>query len=704
MAEPVNESLRNNPRLADWLALLPGRRVELRVGKVELGQGILTALSQIAADALSVDFAAIGIVSGDTQAAPGEGYTAGSMSVEVSGAAVEAACATLRRTLVADAALRLNCAPDELHVEDGTVLRGDADTGFSYWSPAQPLDLTTPVDPAARHAGPRDWVGRSVPRIDLGRKVAGAAFIQDMAVPGMLHARVVRPPRRGATLAAFDERAAARLPGVTWLRDGSLLLAVAADETAANDAARRAAAWAQWQGGHEIPQDAGQPDWLVAQATVDRTLEFGTPAVPSGDGTILEATYARPFLAHASIGPACGLAAFEAGTLTVWTHSQGVVPLRTAVSRALGLALESIVVRHVQGAGCYGHNGADDAAFEAAFAAFRLPGRTVRVRWSREDEMTAAPFGAAMATRITAELDAAGMPRAWTMHIWSPPHAARPGIHGGVNLLGAAALSNPVPPPPVADIPDAGGGGAIRNAQALYALPGQTVHHHMIADQPVRVSSFRTLGAFENIFAIESFMDELADAAGRDPVDYRLALLEDPRARTVVEKAAEISGWGARRAGPAGGLGFSFARYKNRGAYCAVVAEVEVDEDVRLKRIWTAVDAGLVVNPDGARAQVEGGLIQGASWALKEAVRFEDGRVASADFSTYPILRFSEVPEIEVALIDRPGERSLGIGEASSGQAAAAIANAVARALGLRIRTLPMTRERISAMLLGAAG
>jgi len=703
MAEATNESLRLNPCLADWLALRADGGVALRVGKVELGQGILTALAQIAADALGVGLDRIDIVSGDTAACPGEGYTAGSLSVEVTGAAVEAACATLRRTLLGDAARRLNCIADELRVVGGAVLRGDAGTGFSYAAPAAPLDLAAPVDPLARHSGPREWVGRSVPRIDLAAKLAGAAFIHDLAVPDMLHACAVRPPRGGATLAAFDPPAAEDLAGVTWLRDGNLLLAVAAGEGAAHDAARRAGAWAEWQGGRAIPDDAGAPEWLIARATVDRTLAFGARETPAGRGRVHEATYARPFLAHAAIGPACGLARCEAGRLAVWTHSQGVGPLRLAIARALGLEPGAVVVRHLPGAGCFGHNGADDAAFEAAFAALRLPGRTLRVRWSRADEMTAAPFGAAMAMRLSAELDPSGMPRAWTMHIWSPPHAARPGGQGGVNLAGAALMANPPPPPPPADIPDASGGGAIRNALAPYRLAGQTIHHHMIVEAPVRVSSFRTLGAFANVFAIESFMDELAAAAGRDPVDYRLALLVDPRARAVVEEAARIAGWGARRPGPDGGLGLAFARYKNRGAYCAVVAEVEAGAELRVRRLWAAVDAGLVVNPDGARAQVEGGLIQGASWTLKEAVRFAGGGIASADFASYPILRFSEVPAIDVALVDRPGAPPLGLGEAASGQAAAAIANAAARALGLRIRTLPMTRERIASLMLGPA-
>jgi nicotinate dehydrogenase subunit B len=331
----------------------------------------------------------------------------------------------------------------------------------------------------------------------------------------------------------------------------------------------------------------------------------------------------------------------------------------------------------------------------------RVPGRTVRVQWSREDEFTAAPLGAAMAVKLRAVLDSRMRPADWTIEIWSPVHAQRPGINGVANLLGAEALPGAAPPlRDPEDVSDAAGGGATRNAHALYDLPHHRLVHHRLIDVPVRTSSLRGLGAYANVFAIESFIDELAELTGEDPVAYRLSLLSDPRARRVVETAAGM-GW-PRDASESSGKarGFGFARYKNRAAYMAAVAEVSVDEEVRLTRVWACVDAGLVINPDGAANQIEGGIVQAASWVLKEQVRFADGGVATTTWDDYPILRFSEVPEIDIRFIDAPHEPALGVGEAAMGPTAAAIGNAVARALGTRIRDLPLTRERIMATLL----
>jgi CO/xanthine dehydrogenase Mo-binding subunit len=375
--------------------------------------------------------------------------------------------------------------------------------------------------------------------------------------------------------------------------------------------------------------------------------------------------------------------------------------LRDWLARALGLAAIKVTVFHRQGAGAYGHNTADDAAFDASFIAVRHPGRTVRVQWAREDEFAGAPISTAMAIKLRAVLDTANKPADWAIEIWSAPHAQRPGMNGNANFSGLAALPDPPPMNPLNDVPDERGGGATRNGVAIYDLPRHRLIHHMLPEVPLRTSSLRGLGAWANVYAIEGFIDELAEAAGEDPVRYRLALLSDPRPRKVVETAARMSGWfeqGKLAEGRA--RGFGFARYKNIASFAAVVVEVEVKEEVKLKRIWCAADAGLVINPDGARNQIEGGAIMGASFVMREQVKFKGGKVANSTWEDYPILRFSDIPEIEIELIDNPNEPALGLGEASVGPTGAAIGNAVARALGKRIRDLPLTRERIVATLL----
>ncbi len=704
-ANALPKSLVDNPRLDRWIAFEEGGRVRLATGKVEIGQGVLTALVQIAAEELEVAPARVRVVSGETPASPSEGFTSGSNSIVIAGGAIRLACAEVRSSFRQHLAARLACSPDELSIEDGRFLRDGADTGHDYWSLRHEVDLARPAKAAAAVRRPADHrtVGQSLPRLDLPAKLAGAAFIHDMAPENLLHARMLRRPWRGARLLALDEAAVRRAAGahVDILRDGDLIAFTADEETAVMRASSAARTLARWDRGVRPTSATGEPDWLLGQPARTRVVETGTAPTAAGN-RVVEALYTRGFLTYGSIGPSCALAAFNDGTLDVWTHSQGVFVLRDWLARTLKLTPERVRVFHRQGAGCYGHNSADDVAFDAAFVATRVPGRTVRVQWTREDEFMAAPLGAAMAVKLRAVLDRDMRPADWRIEIFSPVHAQRPGTNGGANLLGAEALAQPSPPAAeINDVPDAMGGGATRNGEALYDLPHHTLVHHLLADVPVRTSSLRGLGAYANVFAIESFMDELAEAAGQDPVAYRLSLTSDPRARRVMETAAEMSRWSsADGLGQGRRRGFAFARYKNRAAYMAAVAEVEVDAEVRLTRVWACVDAGLVINPDGAANQVEGGIVQAASWALKEQVRFADGQVATTTWEAYPILRFSEVPEIEISFVAAAHEPPLGLGEVAMGPTAGAIGNAVARALGVRLRDLPLTRERIMATLL----
>ena len=525
-----------------------------------------------------------------------------------------------------------------------------------------------------------------------------------MTLDGMLHARVVRQPRRGAVIESVDEaaiRRAAKAP-IEILRDGNFLAILGADETIVEAVAAVAPGHVAWDGVDPINPAQEEARWLLQQPSLDRVLGPPLPANPAPPGRGYEATYTRMHIAHASVAPSSGLAVFKDGHLTVWTHCQGVYPLRAALARTLKIDPATISVKHVQGPGCYGHNGADDAAADAAVIAMRRPGETVRVRWRREEEFGFEPVSPAMVTTVRATLDSAGRPADWTTEIWSGRHSSRPG--GGGNLLAAEALPDPPPAPEPADPPESNGGGGTRNGEPLYAFPAKRIVHHLIPETPVRTSSLRGLGATLNVFAIESFMDELAERAGKDPVEYRLSILTDPRARAVVEAVARMADW--RPGLPSGtgkGRGIAFARYKNIAAYAAVVAEVEVDESVRVPRVWCAADAGLVINPDGAINQLEGGIVQGLSWALKEGVRLDTAGISSRDWETYPVLRFSEVPEITADLVGAVSDNPpLGIGEASGGPTVAAIGNAVAHALGARIRDLPLTRERVMAALLQA--
>ncbi len=704
MTAPLTGALADHPALHQWVAFPAPGTVTIFTGKVEIGQGVLTAMVQLAAEELDVAPARIVIEAGDTDRTPNEGFTAGSQSIQFGGVALRQACAEVRAAFLRHAAQKLGCGADELAVADGRILRKGAATGHDYWTLASSMDRAVhatgavPRKPRSHYA----VVGTSAPRRDLPAKVFGApAFIHDMTLAGMLHARAIRQPRRGATVKSIDEaaiRRAARGP-VEIIRHGNFLAVVGRDETAVEAAAAAAEAHVIWTGVEPLNPARQRADALLQQPTIDRTV--GAPPATGRPAASHQATYSRGFLAHASIAPSCALAQFCDGHLTVWTHAQGVFPLRAALAQSLNLDPGRISVRHVHGPGCYGHNGADDAAADAAIIAMQRPGTAIRVRWRREEEFAHEPVSSAMVVTLRAALGANGRPTDWTAEIWSGTHSARP---GSGNLLAAQALPQPPAEPAPHDVPDAGGGGAVRNATPLYDVGAKRFIHHLVPDMPLRTSALRGLGAMPNVFAIESFIDELAERAGDDPVQYRLAIISDPRARSVIERAAAMAGWQpGLPAGTGRGRGLGFARYKERAAYAAVVAEVEADETIRLLRMWCAADAGLVINPDGAINQLEGGMIQSASWVLKEEVRLESTGVASRDWETYPVLTFSEVPEITVELMPAVDDVPLGVGEATAGPTAAAIGNAVAHALGARIRDLPLTRERIMATLLASA-
>jgi CO/xanthine dehydrogenase Mo-binding subunit len=695
-------SLNNNRRLGAWLAIEPNGRVTIFTGKIELGQGIGTALSQIAADELDVDLARIDVVHGDTARTPNEGQTAGSLSVEQSGTAVRFACAEARQMLLSAAAAKLNAPAADLKVNDGTVSAPGGATA-TYWDLAGAVDFKREANAKAtpKPSTAHRWVGKSIARRDIPKKfTGGAAYVQDIRLPGMVFGRVVRPPSPGAQLVSVDEARVRRMPGVVAVvRDGSFLAVAAAREEQAIRAREALKQSARWKETASLPPsgDALYPHLMTAMVPVETVVDkpSATAAAPVKK---LEALYTRPYQCHASIGPSCALAQWEGDKLTVWTHSQGVFPLRAELAKAFGVDARQIRCIHAEGAGCYGHNGADDVALDAALLARATGGQPVKLQWMRDDEFAWEPYGSAMVMKLAGGLDAEGRVVAWSHELWSHPHSTRPGSSSGVNLLAARHLAKPLDPGKPADVPQPTGGAA-RNAIPLYEFGSVKVTKHYIVDAPLRTSALRTLGGYANVFALESFVDEVAAAAGADPVEFRLRHTTDVRARAVIEAAAQKAGWRASARGDGSrGRGFAFAKYKNLACYCAVVAEVEVERAsgrVRVTRVVSAVDAGQIVNPDGVVNQIEGGIIQSTSWTLKESVRFDRTRVTTRSWADYPILRFDEVPEVEVVLIDRPTERFLGVGEGSQGPAAAAIANAIAHATGKRLRALPFTPDRV---------
>jgi CO/xanthine dehydrogenase Mo-binding subunit len=694
-------SLAANPMLSSWIRFSPEGQVEVSPGKVEIGQGIVTALAQIAADELDVDIGRVRMVRASTAASPNEGVTSGSLSVQQSGRAIRQVCAEVRHIFLAAASDRLGVGIDALEVNDGTI-SGPGNVRTSYWELADEVPLERNATPgvAAKSSTQRRLAGNSVQRVDIPDKVfAQPRFIHDSALPRMLHGRVLRPELSAANLVELSVDGARAISGLLAIvRDGNFVGVVCETEDSAETALKALRKRAAWTPGEPLPDENRLAEWLKAQPVESTVIDERSASQPGETHRTVRQQYTRPYIAHASIAPSCAMAQWSGDRVHVWTHSQGVYLLRADLALVLKLPIENITVEHMEGAGCYGHNAADDVALDAVLLAKAAAGRPVRVQWSRADEMSHAPFGAAMAIEVEADLDAQNEIVGWRHSIWSNGHAARPGRAAQPALLAATELSDPFPRMISTNPPQANGGGGDRNSIPLYDFPSWHIESHRLTTMPVRTSALRTLGAQGNVFAIESFLDELANERGEDPVAFRLRHLSDPRAQDVIRSVAQRAKWKPEKIFGIG-YGLGFARYKNTGAYCAVVAEVEGAEDISVERLTIAVDVGEAVNPDGVINQIEGGAIQATSWVLKERVRFDRQRITSNSWTAYPILRFSEVPEVQVEVIQRPDSEPLGAGEAAHGPVTAAIANAVFDALGVRVRNLPITRDSLIAAM-----
>jgi nicotinate dehydrogenase subunit B len=692
-------TLHTNRKINQWIRFERDRSVSILSGKVEIGQGILTALAQIAAEELDVSVARIRMQQATTGTSPDEAVTSGSLSIMESGTAIRHVCAEVRAIALAAAAAEFNVEVDTLSVRDGEIVSRDGRVRTHYWSILDEdlLDREATGSVAPKSPAQHTVVGQSMSRLDLPDKVFGhARFVHDMVLPNMLFGRVVRSSAPVATLLSVDEAPVRAIPGVVEIvRDGSFLGVLAESEPVAVVASEKLAALTRWDEPNVLPDENDLAGFLTTAKSEEHIVVEKKPDGPLVGVTSHSARYLKPYLAHASIAPSCAVARWSGDQVEVWSHSQGIYNLRGDLSVVLGMPVERIIVKHVEGAGCYGHNGADDVALDAVLLARAAQGRPVRLQWSREDELTSSPFGSAHLAEMSAQLDAKGNIVQWRHTIWANGYSGRPGRSDNPTLLAATQLAKPFPRVLSINPPISSGGGSDRNSIPLYDFPDLLVRNHRLLEMPLRTSAMRALGGTANVFAIESFMDELAHRAGADPVEFRLRHLSDPRGRAVIEAAIRRADWWRAPKREGFGRGLAFARYKNTSAWCAVAAEIEAAEVIRVKRLVIGVDVGQVINPDGVINQVEGGAVQTVSWVLKEAVRFDRTRITSRSWEDYPILRFSEVPEIEVEIVSRPDQPSVGAGEATQGPIAAAIGNAVFDALGVRVRQLPITPDQI---------
>ncbi len=718
MAVVDSPSLVTHPHIDDWIRFHEDRSVTVFSGKAELGQGIKTALAQIAADELDVGLERIRVVLADTARTPDEGGTTGSRSLETSGVAIRSAAAAARHQLLSLAFEQLESRTPaaDLKVRDGVITDPKTGRYTDYWQLLAGGRFKGLVPGVARGKDAADHtvVGTSARRLDLLSKVSGGvSYVHDMGLPGMLHARVLRPPGYHARLISFDREAIVALPGVIdVVVDGQFIAIVAEREEQVSAALERARDTAAWAFADVLPQQDDIYRELRSKPAQTNLIADGTavddpipPAMtPEQEWRTVRATYQRPFQMHASLGPSAALALWQDDQLTIWSHTQAVFILRGALAQVLALDEAQIRVIHAEGAGCYGHNGADDVALDAALVGRALPGRPIMLKWTRWDEHAWEPYGSAMLMQLQASLSEAGEIVDWRHDVWSYAHSTRAALGRETSgLLAAWHLARPFQQ----QQPQPMGGyhaGAHRNADPIYALPRKRILRHAVADSPLRVSALRSLGAYANVFAIESFMDELALAADTDPLEFRLRHLGDPRARAVLEAAAEHADWPdcRERSADGEGWGLALAQYKNLQCYCAIIVKLRVDReigDIQLERAVIAADAGQVVNPDGLSNQLEGGFVQAASWTLYEEVKFDARGITSVDWESYPILRFPAAPIIETIIINRRELPMLGAGEAAQNPTPAAIANAVDDAVGIRLRDIPFTPDKVLAGL-----
>ena len=688
-------------QLDSWLIIRKDGMITVMTGKVELGTGVSTSLRQIVADELEFPFEKISWVQGDTANTVDQAPTFGSQTIKRGGSQLRLAAAEAKTTLLSLAATRLGVPAQALTVAQGFITaNGDVKKKLSYADLLGGMSFNREVTGKIKPKSPSDYklVGKSVPRVDIPPKVSGEpAYLQNLRVAGMLHGRAIRPSSVGAKLINVDEASIKDVPGlVKVVVKGNFVGVVCEREEHAIRAAR--ALKVTWQDARTLPPMNELSDALRKIPSSDRSAANtgDVEAALTGAAKTFKATYHWPYQLHASMGPSCAVAEVKTNEATIWSATQGAHQLRPTIAQLLGIPSANVRVVYVEAAGCYGHNAADDAAGDAALLS-QATGKPVRVQWMRQDEHAWEPLGPAMVMEVRGGLDQQGNVTAWNFEGWTPTHSNRPNGSAGSLLAGSLAGMS---------AGKANLSGAERNANHTYNFTNNRVMVHWLNSSPLRASALRGLGSPQNTFTNESFMDELAWAAGVDPVEFRLRHLSDPRAKAVLEAAAKRADWSNRsslqEAGVKSGRGVAFVQYDRTEAYVAAVADVEVNPangEVRVKRVVVAHDCGLIINPDGLRNQIEGNVIQAMSRTLKEEVKFDRAVVTSLDWTLYPILRFPEIPEVIVELINRPDQPAVGAGEATTSAIAPAVANAIFAATRVRMRTIPFTPDRVKRAL-----
>lgn len=683
-------SLNQNPKLSSWLKFLENGDVLVKTGKVEIGQNIKTALVQIAAEELNLNMNRIKIISGDTDKTPDEMYTAGSFSIEHSGTAIRKAAAFALKIILDEAVKYFKVNKKSLIVNNGYVYKkGFPELKKTYiellGNCARAYHLNIDKNIKTKDVNNFTIVGKSIHKIEEEKIVNGEEyFIHDIYRENMVYGRVIRP------YFYFNDIDYSKLKNitenfdnVTFIKNNNFLAAVSDDEEKLINCVNTIRSSLNFKKTEKNVDNNNLYTYMQTLQSIDVNVADKKSNIVSKNVTTLKAIYKKPYVAHASLGPSLALACYNKEKLTIYTHSQGVFPLRKEISKLLKMNENKIHIIHKPGAGCYGHNGADDVAIDAALIALEIPNKWIKLQWDRTDEFIWEPYGSPMIIDLQAKLDKDKNITSLNTEIISDTHSTRP-MNGG-NLISEWYIKNGLPKNELKPME-----GAYRNAIPKYTIPELTIKTRFIKT-PLRVSAFRSLGALGNIFALESFIDECAIYTGNDPVEFRLKHLDDDRAINVISTVKKISHFKYNSSFNGFGTGIAFAQYKNHAGYVAVVVKLSIENNtIKLNNIYAAADVGLIINPDGVKNQLEGGIVQALSITFLENVKIKNGNPAIYNYDTYPIINFNKIPPIEIVLLENKKNTAVGAGEASMGPTVAALCNAIYNATGKRIRKLPL--------------
>ena len=702
-------------KLRNWFNFDKDNVLQVYSGKIDIGQHISSTLALISSKITGIDYDQVEIIKLDTDISPNEGKTASSLSVPDSGSAIKAASFSLRKAFIKYALKTLDVNFEDILFDNGIIKDIKSNRSISYWDFGKTNEfneLTIPEKFDEKDI--REFKYKNNLKVEIktiNDIVTGKyEYVHDMVFPNMLHARIIRPPNYFSKFIKFSNNIDQKINklGIKIIVKNSFLAILSIDEYLVVkylDILKQNIVWEEVK---KLSDDTiynslknNEKESLLVKAGGEAFYE-NIPSIKKFKDkkhTTLTSEYKKGYLMHGPIGPSAACAIFTNKRFTIYSHSQALYDLKLSCSKYFKIDPNNITLKFRPGSGCYGHNGADDVAFEAAVLSKEFPDIHILLKWTREDEHCWEPYGSASLNKLTGVINNDGKIVYWSNEAFSDTYMTRPSnteLHNFIsyNFINNDFIKHKSTPKTKAHM------GIHRNLDPLYDFGENRLVKNLVHNLPLRTSALRTLGAFSNVIALECFLNELAKTKNIDPFEIRINHLRDERAINVIKNLKDQMTKDIQNDGLYRGIGFS--RYKNSAAFCAVGVELKVNDDLNIKLInaWISVDAGEVAYKDGIKAQVEGGFIQAASWSLYEEVKFDTKEIISKDWDTYKIIEFDNIPNIKTSVIDKEGMPYLGVGEVVAGPTGAAISNAISEALGQTIKTMPFTKEIITRELL----